>query len=91
MARRTTNYIAVFTRAFRLAAVDGVNPSGSYAVARYEEMIETMNATAYRRTGSFIRLPGIGSSAATVKMVPISDGELLNATLQMDGPPQVEF
>jgi hypothetical protein len=54
-------------------------------------MIETINTAAYRRAGSFIRLPAIGSSSASFQIVPISDGELASATLQMDGAPEIEF
>ncbi len=60
MTTRTTRSTVVFTHPFALAGVDGVQPAGSYAVDTDEEMVDSLNFVAWRRTGTLLQVPSRG-------------------------------
>jgi hypothetical protein len=55
---RTITKTVTFARPFALSALDGVQPAGDYAVETDEELIPSLSFTAYRRTATWLRLPG---------------------------------
>ena len=58
MMTRTTTKTVTFGRPFALSGLDGVQPAGTYAVETDEELIPSLSFTAYRRTATWLRLPG---------------------------------
>lgn len=71
MTTRTTQSVLRFPTSFRLAGFADAQPPGEYRVDREDEMIEGLSWTAWRRVGTFIHLPAIGSKATTQQMVRI--------------------
>jgi hypothetical protein len=63
MMTRTITKTVTFGRPFVLGGLEGVQPSGTYAVETDEELIPTLSFTAYRRTATWLRLPGRGEGA----------------------------
>jgi hypothetical protein len=58
MMTRTISKTVTFARPFALSGLDGVRPAGTYAVETDEELIPSLSLTAYRRTATWLRLPG---------------------------------
>ena len=83
MADRTIQTIVCFYSSFELPNVDAPQPAGSYRVDHDEESIESVFRLAWRRVGSFIRLPGIGQRGATHQTVPVNPVDL-DAALEND-------
>ena len=85
MAMRTSSRIVTFLRPFRLGAMEHEQPAGSYTVETDEERLDTRTVPAYRRIGTFIRIPGsrVGSSS----QVMIDPAEL-EAALARDAAPE---
>ena len=55
---RTLTTTVTLARPFALTGFDGVQPAGTYTVETDEELIPSLSFTAYRRTATWIRLPG---------------------------------
>lgn len=87
MARRTTQTVVRFSKAFLLPDFDEPQPAGEYRVVHDEESIEGISRLAWRRVGSFIHLPGIGVQKSMHQMVPITPADL-DAALEKDNKPQ---
>lgn len=83
MANRTTQTIVHFTNAFLLPGFDKPQPAGDYRVDQDEESIDGVSWVAWRCTGSFIHLPGVGVRSATHEMMPINPADLV-AALEKD-------
>jgi hypothetical protein len=83
MTNRTTQSVVRFSKAFLLPGFDKPQPAGEYRVEHDEESIEGVSRLAWRRTGSFIHLPGIGVQRSTYEMVPINPADL-DAALAKD-------
>ena len=58
MTTHTMTKTVTFGRPFVLNGLDGVQPAGTYAVETDEELISSLSFTAYRRTATWLRLPG---------------------------------
>ena len=58
MMTRTITTTVTFGRPFALIGLEGVQPAGTYAVETDEELIPSLSFTAYRRTATWLRLPG---------------------------------
>jgi hypothetical protein len=58
MMTRTITKTVTFGRPFALSGLDGVQPAGTYSVETDEELIASLSFTGYRRTATWLRLPG---------------------------------
>lgn len=83
MMARTTKRTVVFHHPFAIGAVDGLLPSGSYAVETEEEVIPGLSFTAYRRVRTTMVLP-IAFGMATARQVVTIDPQELEAALVRD-------
>lgn len=83
MTVRTTQTVARFTSPFLLPGFDAPQPAGEYRVDQDEELIETASRLAWRRTGSFVHLPALGTASPIHQMVPVVPADL-DAALQKD-------
>jgi hypothetical protein len=81
--RRSLSRTVVFTRPFRLDALEAPLPAGSYVVETEEELIQDLSFPAYRRTGTWLRLPPAAGSGALDRVVNIDPAEL-DAALEHD-------
>ncbi|WP_245593573.1 hypothetical protein [Azospirillum halopraeferens] len=75
-----------FDRPFALRAVDDVQPAGRYVVETEEELVELLSFTAYRRIGTWIRLPQRPGSTDGEQLVPVDPEELEGATELAEAP-----
>jgi hypothetical protein len=75
MTIRTSVKVVTFMRPFRLSAIDGEQPAGSYTVETDEERLDTVSFPAYRRIATWIRVPlptgAAGSQTAVVDPVEL--------------------
>ena len=85
MTNRTTQTTVRFPSPFVLPEL-GEQPAGDYRIDHDEEAIEGLSHIAWQRTGTFIRLPSIGTQSPTQQMVPIGPGTI-NAALEQDPTP----
>jgi hypothetical protein len=79
----TKRSIVHFAAPFSLKGIDGTLAPGDYEVDQDEEQIEGISWLAYRRVGTFIHLPAIGSKSRTSMMVAVDPAEL-DAALERD-------
>lgn len=73
---RTTRTTVVFHHPFSLAGLDGLQPSGRYAVSTDEEEISGMNSTGWRRVETSIRTPAIDANAGMEQVHVINPFDL---------------
>lgn len=78
MTTRTTTRTVIFAEPFRLGAVEGVQPPGSYEVITDEELIDGLTFQAWRRVATMIVLPRVGE----IQMVLIDPTDLDASFLQ---------
>ncbi len=76
MHNRTTDTRVTFFRPFKLAGMDRAHPAGSYVIETDEEQLEGVSFPAYRRTETYIVLPGLAGGAIRSETVKISAEEL---------------
>jgi hypothetical protein len=81
---RTTRETITFNRPFSLAAMDEVQPAGTYAIDIDEELIEGLSFLAYRRIATTIYLPLHRGNHGSVQAVRVDPQELAAA---YDGKP----
>jgi hypothetical protein len=83
MMARTTTKTVVFHHPFAIGAVDGLLPSGSYAVETDEELIPSLSFIAYRRVRTTMILP-VAFGITTARQVATIDPQDLEAALLRD-------
>lgn len=83
MTERTTQSTVRFSSDVNLPGWDEPLPAGEYRVDHDEESIDDLSRMAWRRTGTFIHLPAIGSRSLTRQMLPITQADL-DAALEKD-------
>jgi hypothetical protein len=83
MMARTRTKTVVFHHPFAIGAVDGLLPSGSYAVETDEELIPGLSFIAYRRVLTTMILP-IPFGLTTARQVVTIDPQELEAALAGD-------
>lgn len=83
MTNRTTQISVRFSSPFPLPGFETLLPAGEYRVDHDEEAIESASRLAWRRVGSFIHLPAIGTAGSLYQMVPIEPAYLA-AVLEKD-------
>jgi len=76
MTSRTTRQTVTFHRPFKLAGMEREVPAGSYALETDEELLEGLSFPAYRRTASYLTLPGRAAGMISWEMVRIDPREL---------------
>jgi hypothetical protein len=85
---RTTRETVTFNRPFTLAALDAVQPAGSYTVETDEELLEGLSFLAYRRVATTIYLPLHPGGAGSVQAVTVDPQELAAAHALTPPPSQ---
>jgi hypothetical protein len=73
---RTTRQTFTFDRPFSLAAIDQVQPAGTYTVDVDEELIDGLSFLVYRRVATTIYLPVPREGAGSMQAVRVEPGEL---------------
>ena len=73
---RTTREGVTFDRPFSLAAVDGLQPAGTYTVEVDEDLIEGLSFLAYRRVATTIYLPLQYGGSGSMQAVRVDPREL---------------
>lgn len=58
MMTRTSTRTVTFGEPFTLSGLEGEQPAGTYTIETDEELIPSLSFTAYRRTATWLRLPG---------------------------------
>ncbi len=77
----------VFSAPFRISALGfEALPPGRYRVEHLWEPVEGLTQTGYRRAGSFLHLPAIGTPSSVEQAVPVDWAEL-NAAFEKDHAP----
>jgi hypothetical protein len=76
---RTTRETVTFDRPYSLAAVDEVQPAGTYTVDIDEELIEGLSFLAYRRVATTIYLPLSHGGRGSLQAVRVDPRELTAA------------
>ncbi|PLW75201.1 hypothetical protein [Cohaesibacter celericrescens] len=61
---------------FMLPETKQVCPPGDYTISQEDELIEGVSWLAYRRTGTFIDIPSIGTSKTQIERHAIASDEL---------------
>jgi len=86
MPDRTEQITVRFSSPFWLSGLSEKQPAGEYRVEHVWERVEGLTQTGYRRTGSFLHLPAIGTASLLQQAVPIDPVEL-EAALEKDHAP----
>ncbi len=77
MTERTTKETVTFRHPFRPAAVDDLQPAGSYLVETQEELIQGLSFPAYRRLSTLLHLAGRPADGSELtRLVDIDPDEL---------------
>jgi len=76
---RTTRESITFDHPFLLAAVDKLQPAGTYVVDIDEELIEGLSFLAYRRVATTIYLPLVQGNNGSVQAIRVDPQELAAA------------
>ncbi len=79
MPTRTTETTVTFRHSFTLAAVDGVQPAGTYRLVTDEELISELSFVAFRRTSTMLHLPATPSPGCRRDVVRVDPVELAEA------------
>lgn len=83
MTTRTTETTITFRRPFTLAAIDGVQPAGSYRVETDEELLQGLSFNAFQRVATMLHLPALSAPGGKRQVVTVDPAELA-AALEAD-------
>lgn len=83
MTTRTTETTITFRRPFTLAAMDGVQPAGSYRVETDEELLQGLSFNAFQRVATMLHLPALSAPGGKRQVVTVDPAELA-AALEAD-------
>jgi hypothetical protein len=86
MTTRTTSGTVTFARPFKLGGMDCVQAAGSYKVETDEELLDDLSFPVYRRTATYIVLPGQLGSMIVTQTLKIDPAEL-EAALKREAAP----
>jgi hypothetical protein len=81
MSDRSTETTVTFRHPFRLAALDGAQPAGTYTVVTDEEEILGLSYVAFRRTATMLHIPALGAPRTRTEVVCIDPLELTAALI----------
>jgi len=76
---RTTDTTVTFRRPFTLAALDGLQPAGTYRVVVEEEQISGLSFVAFRRVATLLYVPADPVPDGTRQVVSVLPNELAEA------------
>lgn len=76
---RSTETTVTFRRPFTLAALDGMQPAGTYRLVEEQEEIAGLSFVAFRRVATLIHLPANPAPGDTCQVVLILPDELAEA------------
>lgn len=79
MSVRTTETTVTFRRPFTLAALDDLQPAGTYRLTIDEEEIPGLSFAAFHRTATILHLPAVSVLASKSEAVPVDAAELTAA------------
>lgn len=79
MTTRSRRETVSFKHPFRLAGIDRELPGGDYEVVSDEELIEGLSFASYRRTATFILVPGAAPRLSSMEMLAIAAADLAEA------------
>ena len=79
MSIRTTETTVTFRRPFTLAALDGLQPAGTYRVVVEEEQIPGLSFAAFRRVATLLHMPADPLPGGTRQVVSVLPDELAEA------------
>jgi hypothetical protein len=86
MTTRTTSGTVTFARPFKLGGMDSVQAAGSYRLETDEELLEDLSFPVYRRTATYIVLPGQPGSMIVTQTLKIDPAELETALKREAAP-----
>jgi hypothetical protein len=73
---RSIETAVTFRRPFTLAALDGVQPAGTYRLVEEQEEIAGLSFLAFRRIATWLHVPANPAPGDTCQVVPILPDEL---------------
>ena len=76
---RSIETTVTFRRPFTLAALDGVQPAGTYRMLEEHEEIAGLSFLAFRRVATMLYVPADPAPGDTCQVVPILPDELAAA------------
>ena len=76
---RSTETTVTFRRPFALAAIDGVQPAGTYRLVEEQEEIPGLSFVAFRRISTLLHVPANPAPGETCQVVPVLPDELAAA------------
>ncbi|TAJ42206.1 MAG: hypothetical protein EPO55_02940 [Reyranella sp.] len=79
MSVRTTETTVTFRRPFSLAALDDLQPAGTYRLTIDEEEIPGLSFAAFHRTATILHLPAVSVLTSKSEAVPVDAAELATA------------
>lgn len=83
MQTRSTRSTMTFANDFTLPGYPGVLPKGEYQVLVDEELIQGLSFDAYRRTATYLMVPGSGVNAGRSELRSTTAADL-DAALERD-------
>ena len=79
-----TETTVTFRHPFTLAALDSVQPAGTYRIETDEELLEGLSFAAFQRVATMLHLPAMSAPGGRRQVVTVDPGEL-SAALEADG------
>ncbi len=79
MSTRTIEAMVTFRRPFKLLALEGEQPAGTYRLVTEEEQIQGLTFIAFRRTATLLYFPADPPPASISQVVSVSPDELAEA------------
>lgn len=79
MNTRTRETTVTFRHPFKLKALDGPQPAGTYRLVIDEEEIPDISFLAYRRSATMLHTPAIAAPGGSSQVFSISSDELAKA------------
>jgi hypothetical protein len=76
MSTRTTETTVTFARSFKLAAMDGVQPPGTYRLVTEQEPLSGLSFAAYQRRATMLYLPADPAPGQVRSVVTVDPAEL---------------
>jgi len=81
MSMRSTERTITFARSFRLSALDGPQPPGSYRLLTEEQRLEGLSFDAFQRVRTLLYLPADSLPGRTREVVDVDPAELAAAVV----------
>ena len=72
---RTTETMVTFRHPFMLAALEAMQPAGTYRVVTEEEEVPGLSFTAFRRVATMLHLPALSTTSGTHQVVNLDPAE----------------